>query len=83
MRYRWNFEDTKIHTSLNSYCIVCGKINDRMKNSIVIDYIKKVDTPRGRYDVILSEDTLYEKYHDRLPVFFVEDICKDKFVELG
>ena len=54
-----------------------------MKNSIVIDYIKKVDTPRGRYDVILSEDTLYEKYHDRLPVFFVEDICKDKFVELG
>lgn len=83
LRYRWNFEDTKIHTSLNSYCIVCGKINDRTKNSIVIDYIKKVDTPRGRYDVILSEDTLYEKYHDRLPVFFVEDICKDKFVELG
>lgn len=83
IRYKWNFEENKIHTSLNSYCTICGKINDKMKNSIVIDYMQKVDTPRGRCYRILSEDTLYEKYHDRLPVFFVEDICKDKCVNLG
>ena len=83
LRYRWNFEDTKIHTSLNSYCIVCGKINDRMKNSIVIDYMQKVDTPVGKRYLQISEDILYDTYHDRLPVFFVEDICKDKYVNLG
>ena len=48
IRYKWNWEENKIHTSLNSYCIICGKINDRMKNSIVTDYMKKVDTPMGK-----------------------------------
>ena len=82
IRYKWNWEENKIHTSLNSYCIICGKINDRMKNSIVTDYMKKVDTPMGKRYIRISEDTLYEKYHNRLPVFFVEDICKDKYLEV-
>ena len=37
IRYKWNWDEHKIHTSLNSYCTICGKINDKMKNSIVID----------------------------------------------
>ena len=82
IRYKWNWEENKIHTSLNSYCIIWGKINDRMKNSIVTDYMKKVDTPMGKRYIRISEDTLYEKYHNRLPVFFVEDICKDKYLEV-
>lgn len=82
IRYKWNWEENKIHTSLNSYCIICGKINDRMKNSIVTDYMKKVDTPMGKRYIRISEDTLYKKYHNRLPVFFVEDICKDKYLEV-
>ena len=45
IRYKWNWDEHKIHTSLNSYCTICGKINDKMKNSIVIDYMQKVDTP--------------------------------------
>ena len=64
IRYKWNWEENKIHTSLNSYCIICGKINDRMKNSIVTDYMKKVDTPMGKRYIRISEDTLYEKYHN-------------------
>lgn len=48
-----------------------------MKNSIVKDYMQKVDTPVGKRYRQISEDVLYETYHDRLPVFFVEDICKD------
>ena len=67
IRYKWNWEENKIHTSLNSYCILCGK---------------KVDTPMGKRYIRISEDTLYEKYHNRLPVFFVEDICKDKYLEV-
>ena len=83
IRYKWNWDEHKIHTSLNSYCTICGKINDKMKNSIVIDYMQKVDTPVGKRYRQISEDVLYETYHDRLPVFFVEDICKDKCVNLG
>ena len=83
IRYKWNWEENKIHTSLNSYCTICGKINNKMKNSIVIDYMQKVDTPVGKRYLQISEDILYDTYHDRLPVFFVEDICKDKCVNLG
>lgn len=53
-----------------------------MKNSIVTDYMKKVDTPIGKCYRRISDDTLYEKYHNRLPVFFVEDVCKDKYLEV-
>ena len=42
IRYKWNWDEHKIHTSLNSYCTICGKINDKMKNSIVIDYMQRV-----------------------------------------
>ena len=83
IRYKWNCEENKIHTSLNSYCTICGKINDKMKNSIVIDYMQKVDTPVGKCYIQISEDVLYDIYHGRLPVFFVEDICNDKYVDLG
>ena len=83
IRYKWNWEENKIHTSLNSYCTICGKINDKMKNSIVIDYMQKVDTPVGKCYIQISEDVLYDIYHGRLPVFLVEDICNDKYVNLG
>lgn len=82
IRYTWNWEENKIHTSLKSYCSICGKINDKMKNSIVIDYMQKVDTPVEKCYRLILEDVLYEAYHDRLPVFFVENICKDKYVNL-
>ena len=75
-------KENKIHTSLNSYCIICGKIDDKMKNSIVIDYMQKVDTPMGKRYIQISEDVLYETYRGKLSVFFVEDIYKDKCVNL-
>ena len=54
-----------------------------MNNSIVIDYMKTVDTSVGKCYIQISEDILYDTYHGRLPVFFVEVICKDKCVNLG
>ena len=82
IRYKWNWEENKIHTSLNSYCTICGKINNKMKNSIVVDYMQKIDTPVGKRYIQISEDVLYQTYRGKLPVFFVEDIYKDKFVNL-
>lgn len=30
----------------------------------------------------MSGTELYERYHDKLPVFFVEDMFKDKYIIL-
>ena len=90
IQYKWNFKSNvftnKIHTSLHSYCTICGKIGDRFKDdkSIVKDYIREVNSPIGKckcYSCI-SDEELYEKYHDKLPVFFVKNIYKEKYVDL-
>lgn len=75
---------TALTTSLGSYCTICGKIGDRFKeeNSIVKDYRRIVETPIGRCYQMISSEELYERYHDKMPVFFVEDICKEKYVNL-
>jgi hypothetical protein len=75
-----------LNTGLYTYCTICGKINERFKEnkSIVKDYIKEVNSPIGKYKCYsrISDDELYKKYHDKLPVFFVEDIFKEKYVDL-
>lgn len=94
IQYKWNFksnafaqeEKERIHTSLSSYCTICGKINERFKEnkSIVKDYIREVNSPIGKCKCYsrISDEELYEKYHNKLPVFFVEDIYKEKYVDL-
>ena len=73
-----------IITSLHSYCTICGKIGDRFKEdkSIVKDYRRIVDTPIGKCYQRISCEELYEKYHDNMPIFFVENIWKDGYVNL-
>lgn len=90
IQYKWNFksnaftqeEKERIHTSLCSYCTICGKIGDRLKDSIVKDYIKSELHNRRTIYSVMSGTELYKKYHDKLPVFFVEDIFKEKYVDL-
>ena len=78
--------NSRINTGLYSYCSICGRINTKLKEdqSIVKNYRRKsTDTICGKaYSYIISGDKLYEKYHDKLPVFFVENIFKDKCVDL-
>ena len=75
---------THLNTDLYTYCTICGKINERFKEnkSIVKDYIREVNSPIGKCYSRISDEELYEKYHDKLPVFFVEDIFKEKYVNL-
>ena len=80
---KYNFltekQRNEIRTSLSSYCTICGKIGCRLeKGSIVTDY----DTPIELYNKRITEEELYERYHDKLPVFFVEDYWKDDYVNL-
>ena len=73
-----------LNTGLHTYCTICGKISERFKEnkSVVKDYRRTIDTLIGKCYSFISDKELYEKYHDKLPVFFVEDIYKDKCVNL-
>ena len=77
-------KQTYRHTRLYSYCTICGKIGYKFKGnkSIVKDYKKKIDTPIGECISVISGTELYEKYHDKLPVFFIDDVYKEKHVNL-
>ena len=75
---QYNFRyanENNLMTCLHTYCTICGKIGDRFKKdkSIVKDYIRTVNTSMGKCYSLITDEELYEKYHDKLPVFFVED----------
>lgn len=85
IQYNFSFGNKNcIHTELSSYCTICGKIGDRFKKdkSIVKDYISTVNTSIGKCYSLITDEELYERYKDKLPVFFVEDIYKEKYVDL-
>jgi hypothetical protein len=83
IRYKFSFMGkNNLHTELSSYCSICGKIGDRLKDSIVKDYIKSESHNRRTIYSVMSGTELYEKYHNKMPVFFVEDIFKEKHVDL-
>ena len=64
----------RIQTHLCSYCIICGKIGDRVKDSIVKDYIRSEEYSRGISYSVMSDTELYKEYHNKMPVFFVKDM---------
>lgn len=91
---KWNLKNNTftqeekecIHTSLSSYCTICGKIGEIVKNS---KYQKEIETLQkqqrqtgSNFWINISGEEIYEMYHDKLPVFFVEDIFKEKYVVL-
>lgn len=93
IQYRWNFksnvftqeEKERIYTSLCSYCTICGKIGGIIKNS---KYQKEIETLQkqrqtgSNFWISISGKEIYEMYHDKLPVFFIDDIYKEKYVDL-
>ena len=66
----------KVHIGLQSYCIICGKLGNRFNEdkSIVVDYRTKINAPIGMCWKLISDEELYEKYHNMMPVFFVDDL---------
>ena len=43
---------------------------------------KKKNKKGKPYWVVIPEEEIYKRYHDKLPIFFVEDIWKDEYVNL-
>jgi len=84
---QYNFRyanENNLMTCLHTYCTICGKIGDRFKEdkSIVKDYKRTIDTPIGKCYSLITSEELYEKYHNKMPVFFVENYWKDGYVNL-
>lgn len=95
IQYKWNFksnaftqeEKEYIHTQLNNYCTICGKIGGYLKSGKYSKEAELLQKQRQEEDkhfrvISISGEELYEKYHDKLPVFFVEDIFKERYVNL-
>lgn len=84
IQYELGDYTNRIVTTLASYCIICGKIGDRFKDDkfIVRDYRRTVDTPIGKCYSVISSGELYERYHNKMPVFFVGEYCKDGYVNV-
>ena len=84
LRYETNyFGKNNIHTSLSSYCSICGKIGGKLKNSIVENYHRTGMLSNGiKYHSIIPGDELYEEYKDRLPVFHISDDIISGYVDL-
>ena len=69
-----------IHTSLSSYCIICGKRSGYLKNGKYHMEIEKLQKERKNgkpYWIRISDEEIYERYHDKLPVFFIDDAFSD------
>ena len=73
----------RIDTCLASYCTICGKIGTQFKpdQTILTDYRRTIETPLGKCFMLISEQELYDKYHDKMPVFFLENY-PDGYVDL-
>ena len=84
LRYESNyFGKHNIYTRLSSYCSICGKIGEKLKDSIVKDYHRTGMLSNGiKYHSIISGDELFEEYKDRLPVFHIDDNTNKRYVNL-
>ena len=86
IRYHLNYgygPEKDLTTSLYSYCTICGKISRKFDmDESIVDY----DRITVFHGLILhsriSSEELYERFHDKLPVFYVNDIRKDRYVDL-
>lgn len=84
VQYRYKFlEKNCLQTSLKSYCTICGKLNSRLENTIVKDYVKTIDSPVGKLYSLLNDKELYDEYHDKMPVFHTDDIFTTKYIDLN
>ena len=91
IQYKFDFnffnqaEKDELHTALSSYCTICGKIGGYIKNAKYYMEIEQLEKERYKekpYYISIPDEEIYEKYHDKLPVFFVEDYLKDEHVDL-
>ena len=70
------------HTRLTGYCTICGKIGS-VKNGkceIELEQLRKERQGDSKFCVFISSEEIYERYHNKLPVFYINDPFADYVV---
>lgn len=73
---------TFISTKLYGYCSICGKIGSvkNGKYKAELEQLKKSRQGNNNFLITISGEEIYERYHNKLPVFYVEDSFADYVV---
>ena len=73
---------TNSHTGLTGYCTICGKIGSvkNGKNETELEQLRKSRQGNSKFCVFISDEEIYERYHNKLPVFYIEDSFADYVV---
>lgn len=73
---------TNRHTILTGYCTVCGKIGSvkNGKYETELEQLRKSRQGNSKFCVFISDEEIYERYHNKLPVFYIEDSFADYVV---
>lgn len=70
------------HTRLTGYCTICGKIGSvkNGKYKAELEQLKKSRQGNNSFLIAISGEEIYERYHNKLPVFYIEDPFADYVV---
>lgn len=66
---------TNRHTRLKGYCTICGKIGSvkNAKYETELEQLRKERQGDSKFCVFISDEEIYERYHNKLPVFYIDD----------
>ena len=70
---------TFINTKLYEYCFICGKIGS-VKNGkfkAELEQLEKLRQGNNNFLITISGEEIYERYHNKLPIFYIEDSFAD------
>lgn len=73
---------TFINTKLYGYCTICGKIGSvkNGKYKAELEQLEKSRQDNSNFLIAISGEEIYERYHNKLPVFYIEDSFADYVV---
>lgn len=73
---------THICTRLDGYCTICGKIGSvkNGKYETELEQLRKERQGDSKFYVFISDEEIYERYHNKLPVFSINDPFADYVV---
>ena len=73
---------THISTKLYGYCSICGKIGSvkNGKYKTELEQLRKERQGDSKFCVFISSEEIYERYYNKLPVFYINDPFADYVV---
>ena len=73
---------THISTKLYGYCSICGKIGSvkNGKYKAELEQLEKSRQDNSNFLITISGEEIYKRYHNKLPIFYIEDSFADYVV---